>query len=78
MLISCKRRCTWFAELEQGDGSDVVSDVVAAFRLSDSLDKVISEPIFDGVGLRSSGWSPRLEDGPPVLDDMRLVAVVAV
>ena len=72
MLISCKLRCTWFAELELSDGSDVVSNVVEALSLLDTY------TIIDGVGLRISGWRPRLEDGPDVLDDMRLVAVVAV
>ena len=76
--MSCKSRRIWVTETELGHDSNVVSDVVAAFPLLDSLDKVISEVIFDGVGLRISGWSPRLEDGPPVLDDVLLVAVMAV
>ena len=50
MRMSCKDRRIWVTETEPGHGSNVVSDVVAAFRLLDSLDKVISEVIFDGVG----------------------------
>ena len=78
MWMSCKGRRLWVAELELGDGSDVVSNVVEALSLLDTLDIFLSELIINGVVLRSSGWSPRLEDGPGVLDDVRLVAVVAV